>query len=803
MRNKPVHIIKFGGTSLQDHIHILQAAQIVKERTATARLAVVVSAMATVTDTLSGLAAALHDEPTEAVRIIEELHSLHLDTLSEIQQSDAEGLHRGAIDDLFAELGTMILQKPEEAATYGAWSDRILSVGERASIHLFSAALERLGVPAKAVESNRLVKTDSCFGEAGVDFESTRSRIREALLLEGGEVPVISGFIGSNEEDQITTLGRSGSDFSASLVADALGADELEIWTDVDGILTADPKLVPTARHIGHLSYDDIEELARHGAKVIHPKTVYPLRDKSIPMRVKNSFNPDHPGTVISSDYPSNGNFRSLAITGPFLHVQVRASDSLGVLSALREAASGQQSYATPHFTSIDVKDHTVNLLLEEAQYNLFRKVLDDYQTHRQKVYQLRLFSNEHLNGQKLNRRILSLLSQRNIRPVEFHKSHGKRYSTLLVEAGDTENAARLLNDHLCAAEAETIELFVAGVGAVGGTLVQMLDDIQPEFNIRLLGVCDSSRTLWNEFGLQPGKAAGQLHSGEGETTGWENILSLLGRSYRHNTIFVDATGSAEVARLYPKLLEAGVHIATPSKRANTFEQAFYDRLQQLSEGSKREYRYETTVGAGLPVISTINDLLESGDEITEISGAVSGTMTYLFNELEKGVPFSQAVVRARELGYAEPDPRDDLSGEDAARKFLTLARTIGYTVEREEISVESLIPEKLADVDREAFLEQLKAYDGQWKQRVKQAQKTNKKLCYIGRLSQGEITIGISEVPQQSALGGLRGTDNLIKIYSKRYNQTPLIIQGPGAGKEVTAAGVLADILKIAREIL
>lgn len=346
-----------------------------------------------------------------------------------------------------------------------------------------------------------------------------------------------------------------------------------------------------------------------------------------------------------------------------------------------------------------------------------------------------------------------------------------------------------------------TMPVFIAGTGAVGGTLIEQISELDTGFPLEIVGACNTRHYIWDEKGIDPGELDERLDAGT--RTDWNRVLELFANRSRQPLVFVDATGSDEVARLYPSILESHIHIATPSKRANTFEHAFYERLQELIRSNGLEFHYETTVGAGLPVISTVTDLLESGDTVTEISGVVSGTMTYLFNELEQGTRFSDAVIEARKKGYAEPDPRDDLSGEDVARKFLTLARTIGLKVERSELDVETLVPERLISVDRDTFLSELSEVDDYWKSRMEQAKAKKETLRYVGKLTSHDISVGIQTIPIDSPLGQLRGTDNLIQISTGRYSDTPIVIQGPGAGKEVTAAGVLADILKIARKII
>lgn len=344
----------------------------------------------------------------------------------------------------------------------------------------------------------------------------------------------------------------------------------------------------------------------------------------------------------------------------------------------------------------------------------------------------------------------------------------------------------------------KTIPVFIAGNGAIGGTLIRQINHLNNAlFQVKIVGVCNSKKVIWNP---DPALYHEKLKYSD-EETNWENITNKLAR-YPEGLTFIDATGSEIVARQYLKLLSQGIHITTPSKRANTFEQSYFEELEVFQKPGRAQYRYETAVGAGLPVISTINNLIESGDSITKISGVVSGTMTYIFNQLQQGIAFSEIIKAAKKEGYSEPDPRDDLSGEDVARKFLIMARTCGYKFERDQIKVESLVPKELIDYQVTGFLDHLSFYDDHWKNRNSQALLNNKRLRYTGEFTPDGIEIGIKEVPTDSPLGGLRKTDNLIQIYSERYADSPIVIQGPGAGKEVTAAGVLSDIIEIGRSI-
>ena len=798
MSTPETHILKFGGSSLATSSLIRQSSQVVMERMQTARPVIVVSAIGGVTDTLIELARKnpVEDDVATSIRQLKNKHLALFDKLVASRPDE-----RSTLEKLFNKLQTTVNDRELRSKNPRAWTDNILSFGERASALIFAALLSEEGLPASPFEAHQFIKTDSTFGQARVNTELTRKLVRN-YIGNAQSIPVITGFIGSNNKQQITTLGRSGSDYTAGLIANALEADHLEIWTDVNGVLTADPKWVPTAESIQQLSFGDIAELSAHGAKVIHPQTIRPIQHQNTSVLVKNTYDPLHPGTLITSDYNSNGALKTITVTGPFVRLQVDEQHTYDLLSKLREWNHRRRNSEAIGFRHTSNFEPTQFILRKSffekksdrlANWANANNVVLDLETD---LYKVKKFSNQFENNEDLTNRVWNLLASNDLQPVASERNRSERFISFLFEKGDAQRAARLLNDYL-QGDHIVVDLFIAGTGAVGQTLLEKLKKNEPDnMHFRLLGACNSRKALWNDRGLD---LRTELNWSEAQPTEWNFLTDQLNKPHRHNLIFVDATGSEQVARLYPELLKNGTHIVTPSKLANTFEQAFFDELQSLVNKNKTSFRYETTVGAGLPVISTLEDVTSGGDKITEISGVLSGTMTYLFNQLEKGVPFSKAVIDARRKGYAEPDPRDDLSGEDVARKFLTMARTLGLKIERNELNVESLIPEELINVDQATFLNRLSDYDKQWMHRIKEVQKNDKTLRYTGKLVDGVISIGIESVPKDSPLGQLKGTDNLVQIFSDFYNQTPLVIQGAGAGRQVTAAGVLTDILKTA----
>ncbi len=778
----PIRVLKFGGSSLKDAAFINQAVDIISEQQQEVQPVVVVSALAGVTDRLLELADSDHER---AARIVDELRCFHLDLFSELggdKHSD-----QGELKQLFEELEAVFSDTAERTASPAAWRDHLLSFGERASVRIVSAALNAHGMTASWHESNRFIKTDATHGEANVLREESRETIRKAVN-PADSLPVITGFIGATEKGAITTLGRSGSDYTASLIADALEADHLEIWTDVNGVLTADPNLVPEAEPIEALNFEDIAELATHGIGVIHSKTIQPIRNRDITLQIRNSYDRAHPGTRIHRTIAANGSFRSLILSGPFVCLQVDGQHAPQLNRLIEEKVSPTSEPDTYSYWQ-DGPSEQAHFLLSHSLHDQIQREIArwsadqnaDIEQH-EDIYKLKKFSNALRQSDAPISRLLEILREKGIRPISINRNHRQRYVSLLLPKKEAFEATRAINRRW-KTKKKPVSVFIAGTGAVGGTLIEQLNKLDhPNYAIQIIGSCDSSSVHWDD---------------KKTSTEWPDILNRLKDHASPDIIFVDATGSEEVARLYPELFESGIHVVTPSKLANTFDQAFYDRLRKTAGGSC--FKYETTVGAGLPVVSTIQDLRSSGDNVTRISGVVSGTMTYLFDQLQEGVPFSKAIVQAREKGYAEPDPRDDLSGEDAARKFLTLAREIGWKIEREELQVQSLIPEELASVGADTFLQRLPEFDSYWTQKMEDALQNGNTLRYTGQLADGEITIGVQEVSQKTPLGQLQGTDNLFRIESRRYRRTPIIIQGPGAGKEVTAAGVLSDIIKTA----
>jgi aspartokinase/homoserine dehydrogenase 1 len=803
-----LHIIKFGGTSVANADRIRRAVSIVAERKRKHDVAVVVSAFSGVTNELISLSEMAASGDKAFVSHFSQLRERHLETAQELSPGNTALMEH--LNHLLDLLSTDCESLAQQGKVGQRERDRIMSYGERMSVAVFAAAMDVAGIPAQSFESTAFVRTNDRFGDADVDQTTTSELAKKIILPLHGKVPVITGFIGATDDGRITTLGRSGSDYTAGIMGEALSADVVEIWTDVDGVLTADPNIASNAVTIPQLNYSEMAEMAQFGTSVVHPRTVLPLKELKIPILIKNTLNPGAEGTLITdSDEETMNTLRSVSLKKSVVLLGLRSKGLdkirgfLGrALDALNSAnipvlytASASAEFGFSVVFEPEYLDQATQVLHNEFEREYAAGFLNEPLV-RTGISMVTVIGDRLTNDVGLSGAVLTVLGANNLAPISLAKGAANRHLSLIMEKQDALMAVQLLNDHFCI-HARQVRLFVAGVGTVGAELLRQIKALKKTtVHLSLIGVCNRTKTYWNAQGIDADEVDDLLS--RGQLTHWEDTVDRLIREFPYRTIFVDCTGSQDVARLYATLLKAGIHIATPSKLANTMEQSYFDELNGYHEETQVCYHYETTVGAGLPVIHTIRDLMQAGDTVHRISGVVSGTMTYLFDALEQGTSFSEAIKNAKVLGYSEPDPRDDLSGEDVARKFMTLARTAGYRVERKELQVESMIPDELKEVGLEEFMERIADYDDFWRHRIDEAKAEDKVLRYVGILDEGKIRVRVEAVPMKSPLGSLSGTDNQIAITTDRYDIHPLIIQGPGAGREVTAAGLLADIQKV-----
>ncbi|MEM6326989.1 MAG: bifunctional aspartate kinase/homoserine dehydrogenase I [Bacteroidota bacterium] len=819
MPDAPAPLVdKFGGTSVATPERIRRVVHLVQAEDAASRRVVVVSALGGVTDDLlSALRAAQTRAGThrDTLRALRERHEATLADL--VPEADRPAV-RAVLDARLGDLGELLDGVALLREVTPRTRDAVIATGERLSAPLVAAAFRAAGTDALALDATALIRTDATFGQAVVDTEATEAAAREAIGgLPEGQVAIVTGFIGATADGVVTTLGRSGSDYTATILAGALRARECIIWTDVAGVFTADPRLVPEAAPLARLSYREAAEMAYFGAKVLHPRTMLPAERHGIPLVIKSTLEPEAPGTLISAQteavdlrVKAISTVRDVAVVtleGAGIQAVVGVSARLfgalsrvGINVRMVSQASSEQSICVV----VDAADaRTAASVLREAfATELARGDVRDIST----LMDCAVLSavGEGMRHQPgLAGRLFATLGRAGVNVLVIAQGASETNISTVVTEADVPAALAALHEAFPLRRTRA-NVVLVGTGTVGHRLLAFLADHGPtllrdhRLHLRLVGIANSRRMLWDPSGIAPEAALADLDA-HGEPADLSALTARLGASGLERRLLVDATASEAVARRYVGWLDAGVGVVTPNKRANTLDMGVYRQVREAADRREVPYRYETTVMAGLPVVFTIRDLLRSGDRIERIEGVFSGTLAYLFNRLGAGAAFSEAVRDAKARGLTEPDPRDDLTGEDVARKLLILAREAGREVERAEVSVESLVPDDLADVSVEQFMTHLDRLDAAWSRRVTEAEAQGGRLAYVGAIDGEGLRVSVQVVDQESPFAASRGTDNVILIRSARYRETPLVVQGPGAGPDVTAAGLLADLVNAA----
>ena len=815
---RPFEVYKFGGTSVASAERIRRVVQLVLAERADVQRVVVTSALGGVTDQLlkaieEALARtggheaivrqlrARHDEAVEALVLPEERERVE-------EELDARWRELGELLD-----GVYLLRECTLRTR-----DAIGGMGERLSTPIVAAAFRAAGADAVALDASAFIRTDASFGEGNVQFDATRELVTERFAqLAPEQVAVVTGFIASTDRGVLTTLGRSGSDYTATILGGALRADKVIIWTDVDGVLSADPRLVPDAFTLPELSYREAAELAYFGAKVLHPRTMRPLQRQRIPLYIKNTLNPSAHGTLITEQSTRmEGHVKAVTAIRNVAVVMLEGTGLVGVpgitARALSALADRQISVVMVSQAS---SEQTLCAVVQSADAARSVAALEDaFELERARGDVSTIYSipecavvsvvGDHMRERPgLAGRMFSTLGRSGVNVLAIAQGASETNISAVVRDAEARQAVRALHDEFALVR-HRVHLFIIGTGVVGKALLEMLGRQAPvllerlNLNIQLVGLANRSQMAWDVSGIPFAEALDRL-DGTQSPDGVDGIVHHLLDSKLNRLMVIDATAADEVAYRYPELLDRSIAVITPNKRANTRDQAFYDRLQRNAHLRQVPYLYETTVGAGLPVLSTLRDLVNSGDRIDRIEGVLSGTLAYIFNSLFEGKKFSEAVRDARARGYTEPDPRDDLKGEDVARKLLILAREMGMRVERDDVAVESLVPAHLFDVSVNDFLQQLEEMDDEWAERVEAARAEGGRLQYIGLIEGGRLSVRVRWVGPGAPFAHLRATDNMVVYTTGRYNVNPLVVQGPGAGPDVTAAGIVADLIKAA----
>ncbi|CAM3318881.1 bifunctional aspartate kinase/homoserine dehydrogenase I [Zobellia roscoffensis] len=809
-------VLKFGGTSVANASNIALVKNIVSNAN-TDKTIVVVSAFGGITDLLLN-AAHLAAQQSEGYKsILQEIEKRHLDTTKELINVNAQSKVLSKVKSELNTLETLVEGAFLIGETTPKLSDKIVSYGELLSSYIISEYFAQDGLNAGYVDSRELIKTNNINGKAMVNFDLTNANCETFFSKDNHEVVVMGGFIASSENGNSTTLGRGGSDYTAAIVAAAVNAEFLEIWTDVSGMYTANPKLVRQAKAIPHISYEEAMELSHFGAKVLYPPTIQPVLAKGISILIKNTFEPGNSGTLITKNKNEKGktvrgishveNIALLSLEGPgmvgipgtskrFFEVLSQADISVVLIT---QASSEHSICVGISADDIDRATEVVNTAFEyEIERGKIKPVIAE-----KDLAIIALVGDNMKSHQGLSGKMFSTLGKNNVNLRVIAQGASERNISAVIKKEDVKKALNALHEEFFEENIKQLNLFVMGVGNVGSKFLKQVYQ-QKKFlkenlklNIRVVGMSNSRTMVFNETGIPLKDWEAELAAGEkADKAAFMKKVNEL--NYR-NSIFVDNTASAEVSQTYNTYLGNSISVVTCNKIACSSAFENYQELKSLARTYNAPFLFETNVGAGLPIIDTLKHLIASGDKILKIQAVLSGSLNFVFNNFNDKTTFHDIVKQAQEEGYTEPDPKIDLSGVDVMRKILILARESGNQLEITDIENKSFLPQESLDTDNnDDFFASLIKYEDDFQAMYKEAHDADSKLKYVAQFEDGKASVGLQAIPKGHDFYNLEGSDNIVLFYTERYPNQPMIIKGAGAGADVTASGIFADIIRI-----
>jgi aspartokinase/homoserine dehydrogenase 1 len=811
-----MQVLKFGGSSVANGENINKVIELVRQALTKDRTVLVVSALGGVTDMLIRAAetAAAGDETYKEK--LQEIERRHLETVKALlpltRQSAALSAVKTRCNEIEDICNGVFLVSELSART----QDKIVSYGELLSSLIVAARFAALDVDHQWLDSRTLISTDSLFGHATVDFPRTNRQIRQYIDASSAHLFIVPGFIAANEKGITTTLGRGGGDYTAAIFAAAVDARQLEIWTDVSGMMTADPRLVSNTRLIPRISYQEAMELSHFGAKVIYPPTIQPVMKKNIPVWIKNTFSPADPGTVIELEAVHNGNsIRGISSIPRIALLSLEGSGMVGIpgfSKRLFEALSGQQINVI--LITQGSSEHSICVGIDEANATVAKGAVDHaFQpeiaagTVEPLIVEpglsiIALVGEQMKSHPGVSGKLFGALGRNGVNVRAIAQGSSERNISAVIAAGDVKKAINVLHEEFFETSYRQLNLFITGAGNVGRRLIDQLRQQQTwlqeqlRIQVRVIGLANSRKMVFDNEGIDLAAWTTLLETGEPmELNRW--VEGITSRNLR-NSVFADVTANDDVASCYAVLLQKSISVVACNKIACSSPYGNYRKLKDLAREYNARFLFETNVGAGLPVIGTLNDLLRSGDTVRRIEAVLSGTLNFVFNHYNGERPFAEVVRQAQAEGYTEPDPRLDLSGMDVMRKIMILTREAGERTEMDDIANHSFLPASCMLGSVEDFYLAMTKEEDHFKQLYQAAAAKGKKLKFVAHYDKGSASVGLQHIGPEQDLYHLYGKDNVVLFYTDRYSEQPLVVKGAGAGAEVTASGVFADILRI-----